>query len=182
MSLFDALNHSFTTLATGGFSTKNASLAAFNSPYILWVTILFMYLAGINFALHIRAAPGIPVYVSDQEWRFFSCVILGGGLLIATVNLTSGASVGIEPALRDALFNVTAITTTTGFASTDYELLAPGVQMTLFAFFFIGGMAGSTGGGIKAMRVLLLLKISFANQLWAEPIPYPINRLYFLIG
>ena len=164
MSLFDALNHSFTTLATGGFSTKNASLAAFNSPYIQWVTILFMYLAGVNFALHFRAATGKPVYGSDHEWRFFSCVILGGGLLIAIVNLTSGASVGIEPALRDALFYVTAITTTTGFASTDYELWAPGVQMTLFAFFFIGGMAGSTGGGIKAMRILLLLKQT-ANEI-----------------
>ena len=158
MSLFDSLNHSFTTLATGGFSTKNASFAAFDSPYIQWVTILFMYLAGVSFFLHFRAAVGKPMYRSDHEWRFFTYLLLSAGLLIAVLNLSSGASVGIEPAMRDAFFHVTAIGTTTGFVSTDYELWAPGLQMILFALFFVGGMAGSTGGGIKAMRVLLLLK------------------------
>jgi trk system potassium uptake protein TrkH len=98
------------------------------------------------------------MYRSDHEWRFFTYLLLSAGLLIAVLNLSSGASVGIEPAMRDAFFHVTAIATTTGFVSTDYELWAPGLQMILFALFFVGGMAGSTGGGIKAMRVLLLLK------------------------
>ena len=158
MTLFDAVSHSFTTLATGGFSTKNASLAAFDSGYIQWVTIIFMYLAGVNFTLHFRAATGRPVYARDQEWRFFTYLVLGAGLLIAAVSFASDASVGLEKALRDGLFQATAITTTTGFVSADYELWLPGAQMTLFVLFFVGGMAGSTGGGVKAMRVLLLLK------------------------
>lgn len=158
MSLFDAVNHSFSTLATGGFSTKNASMAAFESPFIHWVTILFMYLAGVNFALHFRAASGRPLYWRDQEWRFFTLVFVGAAALIAAMNLGSGTHAALEPALRDGLFQAAAIITTTGFVSADYELWVPGAQMTLFALFFVGGMAGSTGGGIKAVRVLLLLK------------------------
>ena len=158
MSLFDAVNHSFSTLATGGFSTRNASMAAFQSPFIHWVTILFMYLAGVNFALHFRAASGKPLYWRDQEWRFFTLVFVGGAGLIASMNLLAGTHGSLEPALRDALFQAASIITTTGFVSADYELWVPGAQMTLFALFFVGGMAGSTGGGIKAVRVLLLLK------------------------
>jgi trk system potassium uptake protein TrkH len=158
MEPFDAINHSFSTLATGGFSTKNASLAAYDSAYIHWVTIAFMYMAGINFALHFKAATGRPVYFRDQEWRFFTLIILAGAAVIAAANLWSGDYTGLEPALRDALFQSASITTTTGFVSADYELWAPGAQMVLFTLFFVGGMAGSTAGGIKTMRVLLLLK------------------------
>ena len=158
MEPFDAVNHSFATLATGGFSTRNASLAAYDSAYIHWVTIAFMYLAGVNFSLHFKAASGRPAYFRDREWRFFTLIILSAGAVIATVNLWNGDYAALEPALRDALFQSTSITTTTGFVSADYELWVPGSQMVLFALFFVGGMAGSTGGGIKAMRVLLLLK------------------------
>ena len=158
MEWFDALNHSFSTLATGGFSTQNASMAAYQSPFIHWVTIAFMYLAGVNFALHFRAASGQPVYWHDQEWRFFTWVLVVAAAVIAVLNLTSGDAAGLEPAIRDALFQAASIVTTTGFASADYELWVPGAQMILFALFFVGGMAGSTGGGIKAVRVLLLLK------------------------
>ena len=158
MDWFDAVNHSFSTLATGGFSTQNASMAAYPSPFLHWVTIVFMYLAGVNFALHFRAASGRPVYWHDQEWRFFTLVLLVAAGVIAVLNLAAGDASGLEPAIRDALFQAASIVTTTGFASADYELWVPGAQMTLFALFFVGGMAGSTGGGIKAVRVLLLLK------------------------
>lgn len=158
MTWFDAVNHSFATLATGGFSTKNASLAAFDSPYIHWVTIGFMYLAGVNFALHFRAAMGRPLYWRDQEWRFFTFMLLSAAVVMAGLNLASGTHEALEPAVRDALFQSVSIITTTGFISADYELWVPGAQMMLFALFFVGGMAGSTGGGIKAVRVLLLLK------------------------
>ncbi len=158
MSLFDAVNHSFATLATGGFSTKNASIAAFESPFIHWVTIVFMYLAGVNFALHFRAAIGRPLYWRDQEWRFFTVVLLAAAVVMAGLNLAAGTHDALESAVRDALFQSVSIITTTGFVSSDYELWVPGAQMTLFALFFVGGMAGSTGGGIKAVRVLLLLK------------------------
>ena len=164
MSFFDAVNHSFTTLATGGFSTRNASIASFDSAYIHWVTIIFMYLAGVNFSLHFRAATGRPVYFRDQEWRFYTYIVVLAALAIAVVNVASGSYGALEPAVRHALFQATSITTTTGFVSADYELWVPGAQMALFALFFVGGMAGSTGGGIKTMRVLLLVKQT-ANEL-----------------
>ncbi|HSH74107.1 MAG TPA: potassium transporter TrkG [Longimicrobiales bacterium] len=164
MEPFDAVNHGFATLATGGFSTRNASLAAYDSAYIQWVTVAFMYLAGVNFSLHFKAATGRPAYFRDHEWRFFTLVILVAALVVTAANLWGGADSGLEPTIRGALFQVTSITTTTGFVSADYELWVPGSQMVLLALFFVGGMAGSTGGGVKAMRVLLLLKQT-ANEL-----------------
>jgi trk system potassium uptake protein TrkH len=162
VGLFDAVTHTFATLATGGFSTKNASIAAFESGYVHWVTIVFMYVAGVNFALHFRAVTGRLDYFRDHEWRFFTGIVVSAALIVGTLNLLAGgyetSAAGIEHALRDAFFQVTSITTTTGFVTADYELWIPGVQMCLFALFFVGGMAGSTGGSIKAVRVLLLLK------------------------
>ena len=161
LDAFDAVNHSFATLATGGFSTRNDSLATF-SPYLQYVTIVFMYLAGVNFALHFRAATGKLTYARDQEWRFFTGAVLSAALLMTVVNLGAGgfpsSVAGVERAAREALFQSAAIATTTGFASADYEAWAPLAQMTIFALMFVGGMAGSTGGGVKAVRVLLLFK------------------------
>ena len=168
MDAFDAVTHSFATLATGGFSTKNASIAHFDSAYIEWVTIAFMYLAGVNFTLHLRAVSGSFDFFKDQEWRFFTYVVLCASAAIAVVNLLAGsypaAGGGAEAAIRDATFQAVSIVTTTGFVSADYELWVPGAQLCLFALFFVGGMAGSTGGGIKTVRVLLLLKQT-ANEL-----------------
>lgn len=168
MSLFDAVNHAFATMATGGFSTKNASIAGFDSAYIHWVTILFMYLAGVNFSLHFRAASGHLDYFRDQEWRFFTWVVVVASLAVAAVNFNAGeyaaTGAGIEKAVRDGFFQTVSIVTTTGFVSADYELWVPAAQAVLLALFFVGGMAGSTGGGIKAVRVLLLLKQT-ANEL-----------------
>jgi trk system potassium uptake protein TrkH len=168
MGLFDAVNHAFATMATGGFSTRNASIAAFDSAFIQWVTIVFMYLAGVNFSLHFRAATGTLDYFRDREWRFFTGVVVVAALAMAAVNVASGAyggtAGGVGEAVRDGFFQAVAITTTTGFVSADYELWVPAAQMTLLALFFVGGMAGSTGGGIKAVRVLLLLKQT-ANEL-----------------
>jgi trk system potassium uptake protein len=162
MSLFDGVNHSFSTMATGGFSTRNASMAEM-SPFIQWVTIVFMYLAGVNYALHFRAATGRLDYFRDEEWRFFTIVLLLAAAVVFALNAAAGAGLTTGTA-RDALFQVVSITTTTGYASADYELWVPGSRMVLFALFFVGGMAGSTSGGIKAMRVLLLLKQS-GNEL-----------------
>lgn len=168
MSLFDAVNHSFATMATGGFSTKNASLAHWDSAYIHWVTIAFMYLAGVNFTLHFRAVSGSFDFFKDQEWRFFTYIVVCATAAIAIVNFVAGGyastGAGAETAIREAAFQAVAIITTTGFVSADYELWVPGAQLCLFALFFVGGMAGSTGGGIKTMRVLLLLKQT-ANEI-----------------
>lgn len=162
MGAFDAITHTFATLATGGFSTKNASLGHFESPYIQYVTILFMYLAGVNFTLHFRAASGRLEYWKDVEWRFFSGVLAVATVLLVAVNLLAGtyAPADLEASVRDSLFTAVSLTTTTGFVTADYEVWAPGAQMVLFGLLFVGGMAGSTGGGIKAVRVLLLLKQS----------------------
>jgi trk system potassium uptake protein TrkH len=162
MDWFDASTHTFATLATGGFSTKNASIAHFESPYIHYVIILFMYLAGVNFALHFRAVTGHLDYFKDHEWRFFTLLLLSAAGALLVLNLLGGSytltSAGVEEALRDGLFQATAIGTTTGFVTADYELWVPAAQMVIFALFFTGGMAGSTGGSMKSVRVLLLLK------------------------
>jgi trk system potassium uptake protein TrkH len=161
MSAFDSVNHAFATLATGGFSTKNDSVASF-SRYHQYVTLVFMYLAGINFTLHFRAATGRPAYWKNEGWKFFTLIVVVGGVILAVANLVSGGYAltvaGMEQALRDGLFQSTSITTTTGFVSADYELWVPAAQGLLLTLMFTGGMAGSTGGGVKTMRVLLTLK------------------------
>lgn len=168
MGPFDAVNHAFSTLATGGFSTRSASLAAFESPYLHYVTILFMGLAAMSFSLHFRAATGRFDYWRNQEWKFLTMVALMSTGLVMAANLRAGSyaltPAGAEEAFRQAAFQVTSIVSTTGFVSADYELWVPGAQAVLFALFFVGGMAGSTGGGIKAVRVLLLLKAT-ANEI-----------------
>jgi len=165
LSLFDAVTHAFATLATGGFSTKNASIAGFDSAYVHYVTIVFMYLAGINFTLHFRALAGRPGYLKDIEWRFFTGIVLSAAVLLTTTNLLTGqyepTALGVESAVRDGLFQATAITTTTGFVTADFQAWHAFAQMVLFMLLFTGGMAGSTGGGVKAMRLLLLLKHTF---------------------
>jgi trk system potassium uptake protein TrkH len=162
LNLFDAVNHSFSTLATGGFSTRNASMAEM-SPFIQWVTIVFMYLAGVNYALHFRAVTGDVRYFRDEEWKFFTIVLLAAAGSIILLNSLAGDATGAQ-GIRDGVFQVLAITTTTGYVSADYELWVPGSRMVLFALFFVGGMAGSTSGGVKALRVMLILKQT-ANEL-----------------
>ncbi|MDH3222963.1 MAG: TrkH family potassium uptake protein [Gemmatimonadota bacterium] len=167
MDTFDAVNHAFTTMSTGGFSTRDASLGAFQSPYIQWVTVVFMYLAGINFVLHFRAASPrrrlhVHAYRRDSEWRFYTRLILAATALVVAVNWVSGAyplsPSGTEAVVRDAAFQVVSIMTTTGFATQDYAQWVAPAQMTLLLLMFVGGMAGSTAGGVKTVRVLLLLK------------------------
>jgi trk system potassium uptake protein len=156
MSIFDAVNHSLTTMPTGGFSTRNASLGAF-SPFIQWVTILFMYIAGTSFTLHYRTIMRGPrMYLRDTEWRLYTGLVLTGTAL--TAFMIHAAGTPLERTIRDAAFQVVAIITTTGYGTSDFTLWAPGAQMVLFLFFFLGGMAGSTAGGMKMVRVLLVLK------------------------
>lgn len=194
MSLFEAVNHAFTTLPTGGFSTRNASMAAF-SPYIQWVTILFMYLAGINFTLHYRAfSRGVQPYWRDSEWRLYTVLTLGATALVALATIDQGA--GGEQTIRDAAFQVVSLVTTTGYATADYEHWSPFAQLVLFLLFFVGGMAGSTGGGPKVIRVLLILKHIFLEirkhlhpraimitKVGGLPIPEPVmmNVLAFML-
>jgi trk system potassium uptake protein TrkH len=161
MSLYDALCHAFTALATGGFSTKNASIAHYSSPFIQYSLIIFMFLGGTNFTLHYRALRGeIGGYFRNNEFVFYF-------LLVAVVSLALLPGVSIEgittleERIRAALFQCVSIITTTGYVSADYELWAPAAQLILLLMMFNGGSAGSTAGGMKIARILLLLKNGF---------------------
>jgi trk system potassium uptake protein len=166
MSGFDAVNHALTTLPTGGFSPRNESVAAFDSAFVQYTIILFMYLAGVNFVLHFRAMSGhLGAYGRSAEWRFFTAALGGAALVVfLAIRFTPEyATGGMEVAFRDALFQVVSLATTTGFATKDYGLWPLGAQLILVGLMFMGGMAGSTGGGIKAMRIYVLLRQGIAE-------------------
>lgn len=157
MSVFDAFNHSFTTMATGGFSTKNASIAHFKNPTIEFISSLFMFLAGINYSLYFYVFRGnVLKLVKNDEFRFYIFLTLAATLLI-TFNLMD-STVSFIDSFRLALFQVTSIMTTTGYASADFERWPPLSLIILVVIMFAGGMIGSTGGGIKQVRILLTLK------------------------
>lgn len=159
MSLFDALCHSFATLATGGFSTKNASIAAFNSSYIDTVITLFMILAGINFALHFQVLRGrAGDFFRSEELRVYLGVILVATLIVMTFNWSSETYLYFGENIRFSIFQVSSIMTTTGFGTADFELWPVVAQYILVLLMFVGGCAGSTGGGMKVARILLLFK------------------------
>ncbi len=157
MSLFDSLCHAFGTMATGGFSTQNDSIAGY-SPYIQYVIIVFMVLAGMNFSLHYFAIHGRFRQVArDEEFRKYIYLLLFFSLVITFI-LVFYHGVNGEKAFRDALFQVVSIVTTTGYATYDYLLWPSSLWFLIFLLMFVGGMAGSTGGGIKVIRQLLLFK------------------------
>jgi trk system potassium uptake protein TrkH len=158
MSYYDAITHTFTTMSTGGFSPYGLGVAAFNSPLIEGIIIAFMFIAGANFALHYRV-----LYVDhnsftrDEEFKFYTVIILIATLIL-TFSLWNDMGQPAETAFRYALFQVVSLITTTGFASADFNLWTDSARVVLLAVMFIGGCAGSTAGGIKVVRLLLLLK------------------------
>jgi trk system potassium uptake protein len=159
MTFFDAVCHAFSTMATGGFSTKNDSIAGF-SPYIQYIITLFMVLAGVSFTMHylILNRKFLKVF-RNEELRYYLLMLavmggIVGGLLMVFHHLPAGK------AFRDALFQVVSIVTTTGFISADYLSWKPFIWMLIFILMFTGGSAGSTAGGMKAIRALLLIKSS----------------------
>ena len=160
MNFFDAINHSLTTMATGGFSTKNDSIAGF-APYTQYIIMIFMTLAGINFTLHYLALHRKFTKVwENQEFKTYISIIVVIGLLI-TLGLVFFMDTGIEKAFRNAMFTVISILTTTGFVTTDYYVWPVFLWIMIFALMFVGGSAGSTGGGMKIVRHLLLIKNSW---------------------
>lgn len=161
MSWFDSICHSFSTMATGGFSTKQESIAAYHSPYIEYVITFFMIIAGSNFALLFFTIIGKPsMLFKDEEFRDYLLIILGFTVLIAT-GLYISTDLGLETSFRDSLFTVVSVITTTGFVTANYLTWLPVLTMLVFALFFFGASTGSTGGGIKIMRIVLLLKNSY---------------------
>jgi trk system potassium uptake protein len=161
MSIFDSICHSFTTMATGGYSTKQASIAYWNSPYIQYVITFFMILAGTNFSLSFFALTGNPRKLfKNEEFKFYIIFILLFSAII-TIGLFFTTKIGIEEAFRTAIFQVVSIITTTGYATSDYLIWTPFLSFLILVLFFIGGSTGSTGGGIKVMRIVLLIKNSY---------------------
>ncbi|HHM24479.1 MAG TPA: TrkH family potassium uptake protein [Bacteroidetes bacterium] len=163
MSLFEALCHTFGTMATGGFSPKNSSIAYYDSAFIQYVIIFFMVVAGSNFALHYHALKGnFKVYWQNEEFRFYVGIMSVFVVLLTLDNLFT-----IYPhlwlSLRHSMFQVVSITTTTGFVTADYEKWSSTAQFILLFLMFIGGSAGSTGGSIKILRVMILLKQGYAE-------------------
>ncbi|MFO7686820.1 MAG: TrkH family potassium uptake protein [Desulfobacterales bacterium] len=176
MSLFDAFCHAFTTMPTGGYSTWNASVARFDSLYIDVVVMVFMLLAGINFSLHYLMVKGRPLaFWRDTECRFFLGFVLAATAVVAwDIYGTVYESLGV--ALRYASFQVVSIVTTTGYATADYELWPGASQLILLLCMFVGASAGSTGGGMKCLRVIVALKYCY-RELFLLLHPHAVSRV-----
>ncbi|PCJ97346.1 MAG: potassium transporter [Flavobacteriaceae bacterium] len=170
MSFFDAINHSLATLSTGGFSTKNASLAYWNNqPLIQYIVMFFMFLAGSNFVLSYFAFKGkIQRVIKDEEFKYYTAFIVLFTLVAAAV-VYFKANVPVsdfhpmvlgyeESSFRHAMFQIISVITTTGFVTADFTSWTPFLTILFFGLFFLGGSAGSTAGGIKVMRHLLIIK------------------------
>ncbi|QCE40625.1 TrkH family potassium uptake protein [Psychroserpens sp. NJDZ02] len=174
MSFFDAINHSMCTLSTGGFSTKNASVAYWNNkPIIQYIIIFFMFLAGSNFVLSYFAFKGkVQKVIQDEEFKlYFKFVaiftIVSALIIYFKADLTTSSidhpmvwGAG-ESAFRHALFQVISVITTTGFVTADYTLWTPFLVVLFFGLMFLGGSAGSTSGGVKVVRHMVLIKNGF---------------------
>ncbi|MBP1908921.1 TrkH family potassium uptake protein [Methanolobus bombayensis] len=158
MSVYDAITHTFTTMACGGFSPYAQSIASFNNPLIEGIITLFMFIAGANFALHYRTLyTDRKSLVKDDEFKFYAVVIIIATSIL-TFSLWNYMDETISSSFRYAVFQVISIMTTTGFATVDFNLWVDSAKIVLLAVMFIGGCAGSTSGGIKVVRFLLLLK------------------------
>ena len=176
MSVFDAANHAMSTLSTGGFSTKNASVAYWNDqPLIQYIIIIFMFLAGTNFVLSYFAFKGkIKKVLHDEEFKTYFFNIVGIALIVALV-VYFKANVSqiptetqliahpmvygeFESAIRHALFQVTSVITTTGFVSADFTIWTPLLTILFFILMFFGASAGSTAGGVKFVRHIIMIK------------------------
>lgn len=160
MSGFDALCHSFSTVATGGFSPHTASVAHFDNLYFETIILIFMVLGGINFALHYHLLHGnFKVVFSNPELRFY-LGLLAAGILLATIGLNAHfPEYGIGQSLRYASFNVVSINTTTGYATHDFNIWPGYLKLFLLVIMMVGGCAGSTSGSFKAIRIIILFKV-----------------------
>ena len=175
MTWFDAINHAMATLSTGGFSTKNASLSHWNGmPMVQYIVIFFMFVAGTNFVLTYFALKGkVRKVIESEEFRYYFFGVLSIAAIIAIIiiffqdetlqtTIAHPAVLGkTESAIRHALFQVISVVTTTGFVKADFTMWSFFATGIFFALFFLGGSAGSTSGGIKVMRHIVMLKNSF---------------------
>ena len=157
MGWFDAICHSFSTLGTGGFSTRNASIGGFCNVGVEIVVTVFMVLASVNFAIYFRLISGrLRDALRDSELHAFLIILAVAICLATAINTGNGRT--LASALRVSAFQIASIISTTGFGTSDYTLWRPSAQLLLFTLFFVGGCSGSTGGGVKVIRWTVLLK------------------------
>ena len=174
MTWFDAVCQTFAAIGTGGFSTKNTSIAWWHSAYIEWVIIIFLWLASTNFALYWMVIIGKPGrWLKDAEWRFYTAVLVSASLFIAAL-VYATSNVSANQAIRDAFFSVVSLASTTGFVTADYEKWQPLAQYILFMLLFMGGCAGSTAGAMKVIRVLLFVKQA-VHEFFETVHPYAVS-------
>jgi trk system potassium uptake protein TrkH len=160
MEWFDAICHAMSTIATGGFSTKQASIAAFNSPAIEYVITFFMFVSGVNLSLLYLAIFKVRpmALLRDTEFKTYISIVASFSLVIA-VALFFTAGLGVEGSLRASLFQVVSLQTTTGFATVNYAVWMPLLWLLLCALMFIGACSGSTSGAMKCARISILYKV-----------------------
>ena len=163
MSVFDSICHAFTTTSTGGFSTKQNSIAYWDSAYIQYVIIIFTFMAGTNFGLlHTAIRGNWRKLIQDNEFQLYFMLVVLASVVIG-IGLYVIGWADFEKSMRDATFQVVTLITTTGFATADYLLWPPLLGLILFLLLFVGASAGSTAGGMKVVRVYLLFKNSFVE-------------------
>lgn len=163
MSFYDAINHAMSTMATGGFSTRDASVGAFQSAVIDWIIIIFMFIAGTNFTLHLNALRGRFGYHKDPEFRVYACMMLAFVVMATFLVHYSPDAARSEPTawpIRDAAFTVISIQTTSGFGTVDFETWPDSLHIMLLLLMFTGGCAGSTSGAMKIIRWVILFKVA----------------------
>lgn len=156
MSWFDGVNHAMTALATGGFSTRTASLGAFGVA-VQWVAVAAMFVGGVNFTLHYRVASGRwTAWFTDTEWRWYAVMAALSIVAVGAAVIPQAGWTGV--AVKDTVFNVVSISTTTGYATADFGLWPAFGHVVLIGLMFIGGCAGSTAGGVKVVRVAVVAR------------------------
>lgn len=159
MTLFDAMCHTFGSVATGGFSTKNTSIGFYDNPWIYWVTIIFMFLAGANFSLYYQALRGktLKTFWRNGEFKCYTFIVLLA-IFVIWLDLLNRGMGSYTQALTTASFQVVSLLTTTGYASADFNSWSVLAKSVLVFIMFVGGCSGSTGGSIKVGRIMVLLK------------------------
>ena len=161
MSIFDAISHSFSTVAIGGFSTHDGSIGYFNSPAIEMIAMFFMFLAGINFSLHFLAwnNRSLSDYIKDSEFKTYSMVLICSTIIVIAALSFNSQYESSSETLRHSLFQTISIATTTGFTSQNFSNWPAAIPVFLIMMSFIGACVGSTGGGIKVVRILVMFRL-----------------------
>ncbi len=159
LTLYEALVHTFGTVGTGGFSIYNDSIGAYSSGYVQWIIAVFMVAAGVNFSLYYAAYRKRPRELFGNEELRFYLLIIGASTLFVFFNIQNATGLPLWTSLRHAFFQVSSIVTTTGYTTVDYELWPAFSQNVLFFLMFVGGCAGSTGGSMKVIRLLVMIRV-----------------------